>query len=70
MKNTTLNDFLNLINYSDLNFDDFSILANATALNEDTGELLEFYRGPLLYSLISMLKPKQILEMSESQHQN
>jgi len=62
MKNTTLNDFLNLINYSDLNFDDFSILANATALNEDTGELLEFYRGPLLYSLISMLKPKQILE--------
>ena len=63
MKKVTLNDFLKGINFTDNQFDDFWKLGNATSLSEDTkGQKLEFYRGPLLYALISYLKPKKILE--------
>jgi len=55
-------DFLNSVDMSCLNFEDFRILGNATSLSNYTGEQLEFYRGPLLYALIRFLKPKQILE--------
>ena len=63
MKKITFNDFLNSINFSNNQFNDFWELGNATSLSEETGgQKLEFYRGPLLYALICHLKPKQILE--------
>ena len=63
INNTSLEDFLNSINSEKLNLEDFWTLGDATSLSEEThGQRLEFYRGPLLYSLISYLKPKKILE--------
>jgi len=63
IKNTDLENFLNSINSGKLNLDDFWTLGDATSLSEEThGQRLEFHRGPLLYSLISYLKPKKILE--------
>ena len=63
MKKQTLGNFLNSINYTNSEFEDFWALGNATSLHEDTkGQKLEFYRGPLLYALICYLKPKRILE--------
>ena len=63
MKKLTLNNFLNSINFSNSQFDDFWTLGNATSLSEDNkGQKLEFCRGPLLYALICYLKPKKILE--------
>jgi len=63
MKKLTFNDFLDSINFSNKQFDDFWTLGNATSLSEDTeGQKFEFNRGPLLYALICHLKPKQILE--------
>ena len=63
MKKVALNNFLNSINFTNSEFDDFWTLGNATSLSEDTeGQKLEFYRGPLLYALICYLKPKKILE--------
>ena len=63
MKTIQLKDFLNSIGFSNISFEDFWTLGNATSLSEDTGgQQLEFHRGPLLYSLVSFLKPKRILE--------
>ena len=63
MEKTSLDNFLKLIGFQNLSFDDFWILGNATSLSGDTGgEKLEFHRGPLLYALVSFLKPKRILE--------
>ncbi|RZD43683.1 MAG: hypothetical protein CXT78_07785 [Thaumarchaeota archaeon] len=63
MEKQTLKNYLNSINYTNSEFDDFWELGNATSLSEDTkGQKLEFYRGPLLYALICHLKPKKILE--------
>ena len=63
INNTNLEDFLSSINSQKLNLDDFWTLGDATSLSEEThGQRLEFHRGPLLYSLISHLKPKKILE--------
>ena len=60
INNTNLEDFLSSINSQKLNLDDFWTLGDATSLSEEThGQRLEFHRGPLLYSLISHLKPKK-----------
>lgn len=63
MEKITVENFLKLLKSKDLNLSDFWILGNATSLSEEcNGQQLEFYRGPLLYALISFLKPKKILE--------
>ncbi len=60
---TNVNDFLNSINSEKLNLNEFWRLGDATSLSEEThGQRLAFSRGPLLYALISYLKPKKILE--------
>ena len=62
IRNVNFEDFLNSINSEKLNLDDFWTLGDCTSLSEQTsGQRLEFHRGPLLYSLISYLKPKNIL---------
>ena len=63
MNKIKFDDFLKSLNSVELNIDDFWTLGNATSLSEDTnGQQLEFHRGPLLYALITYLKPKKILE--------
>ena len=58
-----LKQFLNSINFSELSLEDYWTLGNATSRSEGAGDqLLEFYRGPLLYALICHLKPRRILE--------
>ena len=71
MKKVALNNFLNSINFTNSEFDDFWTLGNATSLSEDTkGQKLEFYRGPLLYALICYLKPKKIFLQKADKDRN
>lgn len=65
MEVTSLDDFLKSIRFQNLELEDFWTLGDATTLsknNDGKYEKLNFHRGPLLYALISFLKPTSILE--------
>jgi len=65
MEIISLEDFLQFIEFPNLELNDFWTLGNATSLwkNNDGKFLkLNFHRGPLLYALVGHLKPKSILE--------
>ena len=63
MKKLQFDEFLDSINFTTHDFEEFWEIGNATSLSEENnGQQLEFHRGPLLYALIRFLKPKKILE--------